>query len=335
MSTPCEGLYRFLDGELPPDAQDAFRDHLPGCEDCALAFQESLQLELLGQMALESPGAEPAAARPREWGRWDPRRGWVALAALAASLAALMLQRPDPWEEWRASVDTRSLEARVAYPEVALGHLRFVPDRGEAGAAPKAPVMKLGQMARLEAREDFHGVATAHLFNGSPGQARLFLAKMPPSADRDSDLAVVALQEALGTRADADLKLAHEKQQHLDHALELLDGVLRRDPGHLPALWNRALVLRELGLPLLAAESFKAVALHAETGWSAEAAENAQALSDETLRRDQAWKRAFAATRDLMTDLRARLPEAEAHSHPGIVRLAFYDAVRSAPSRED
>jgi tetratricopeptide (TPR) repeat protein len=336
MSTACEGLYRFLDGELPPEAQDAFRDHLPGCEACALAFQESLQLELLGQMALESPGAAPTAARRQGWGRWEARQGWVAMAALAASLMALMLHRPDPWGEWRASALPRSLEARVAYPEAARGYRGFVPDRGEEGAAaPKAPVMKLGQMARLEAREDFHGVATAHLFNGSPGQARLFLAKLPPSVDRDSDLAVVALQEALGTRAEVDLTLAHLKQRHLDQALELLDGVLRQAPDHLPALWNRALVLRELGLPLLAAESFEAVARQAEPGWGTEAAENARTLREETQRRDGAWRQAFAATRDLMTNLRARLPEAEAHSHPGIVRLAFYDAVRSAPSRED
>jgi tetratricopeptide (TPR) repeat protein len=339
MSTPCENLYRFLDAELPPDARNAFQDHLPDCEACALAFQESLQLELLGQMALEpSPGALPNPAQAAERWRWDSRQGWVAATmALAAGVAALLLHQPDPWHEWRVSNQARSLEARVAYPELAPRYRQFVPDRGEAGASPKLPVMTLGQMARLEAREDLHGVATAHLLNGSPGQARLLLEKMPRSADRDSDLAVVELLEALDTRAEGDLTLAHRKQTRLDQALELLDGALRQKPDHPPALWNRALVLRELGLPLLAAESFEAVALRPEPepGWRTEAAENAQRLRKETEQRRDAWKRAFAATRDLMMDMRARLPEAEAHGLPGIVRLAFYDAVRSAPSRED
>jgi tetratricopeptide (TPR) repeat protein len=336
MSSPCDGLGRFLDGALSAEEQSAFRDHLGGCEACATAFQESLQLELLGRMALELPSALPtSAALERRW-RWDRRHGWgAAAAALAAGLAALLLVpgfRPDPWEPWRASSQARRQEARVAYA-VASAHRPFVPDRAGPGAPPRPLVMTLKQMALLEEGGDLHGVAAAHLLNDAPRQARLFLERLPSSPDRDSDLAVVELQEALGTPVEG-LRPAHSKQTRLDRALELLDGVLRQSPDHLPALWNRALVLRELGLTLLAAESFEAVASHREPGWSAEAAREARKLREETRARASGWKAASEATRDLMTDPGAPLPLAQAHSHPGIVRVAFYDVVRSAPSRE-
>ncbi|WP_267146711.1 tetratricopeptide repeat protein [Pyxidicoccus xibeiensis] len=339
MSPQCHKLYLFLDGELGPVDEENFRHHLARCETCAAGLHEALQLEMLSLHALRDVNApalapaeeldfdapapmarEPASRRPRL--RALSRRGWavgVGAAVLAAGLAAFFVfapASPDVSQEvWLAQAPTRLLEARVAYPR-ADGHRPYTPMRGGPEAPSTAPPLPLRELADLEDAGDLHGIAAAYLVRKDLRQASDFLQRSPPSADRDSDLAVVALE-----------------QGHHEEALALLEGVLRREPEHPQALWNRALVLREMGLTLLAAEAFDAVAKRGEPGWSEEARIRARALRQETQARGRAWKAALAAVRDLMVDGQARLPLEEARQYPGIVRLAFYDAVRAAPSR--
>src|SRR5437016_3333695 len=81
--------------------------------------------------------------------------------------------------------------------------------------------------------------------------ATAYLGRAPPSPDVASDRALV--QRTSGQLSDA---------------LITLDGVLETAPRHAQALWNRALVLRDLGLPLSAAAAFDAVAALNEPGWS-------------------------------------------------------------------
>jgi tetratricopeptide (TPR) repeat protein len=263
MSTLCkEHLYRFLDGQMPADEQSVFREHLVGCEPCSRALQESLQLELLGQMALTAYPLEPPV-EARRAPRWHQvlRKRWVpGTVALAASVAVLMLvpgfgDRQALAVEWLVTAHGRPLEARLAYRAEDVPYQRHVPVEDSPGVA----ALPLKELARLEDRGDFHGIATACLLHGAPRQARAILERMPSSADRDCDLAVLALREALDTPAEG-LTLAHLKHTYLEQALELLEGVLRQAPEHPQALWNRALVLREMGLRLLAAEAFEAVA---------------------------------------------------------------------------
>ena len=97
--------------------------------------------------------------------------------------------------------------------------------------------------------------------HGELRQAADFLSRSAPSVDRDSDRAVVAMAEG-----------------DLPGALILVDSVLRQAPDHPQALWNRALVLRALGLPREAAEAFEGVARRGEPGWSEEAGIRARAL---------------------------------------------------------
>jgi anti-sigma factor RsiW len=51
MSTQCEKLYLFIDGELEQDECEHVRGHLAQCESCARNFQEALQLEVLAAEA--------------------------------------------------------------------------------------------------------------------------------------------------------------------------------------------------------------------------------------------------------------------------------------------
>jgi tetratricopeptide (TPR) repeat protein len=349
MSPQCNKLYLFLDGELGAVDEENFRHHLARCEPCASDLHEALQLEILGQYALrdvqlsEKPGPpvpdldldldlererepRPVSSLETARRRWPPRQGprgrraVGALVALVAGVAALVFLAPSrrevPREVWLAQASTRLLEARVAYAP-ADGHRPYAPMRGGSGTAPATPPLPLRELAELEERGDLHGIAAAYLVRGDLRQASDFLQRVPPSPDRDCDRAVVALEQG----------------QH-EEALALLEGVLRQAPDHPQALWNRALVLREMGLTLLAAEAFEAVARRAEPGWSEEALIRARALRQDTQARGRAWRAAFAAVRDLMTDEGARLPVEEARRYPGIVRLAFYDAVRAAPSRD-
>ncbi|MCP3140855.1 CHAT domain-containing protein [Pyxidicoccus xibeiensis] len=341
---PCRELPRFLDGEMSPEEQGRFREHLGTCDDCAQEFRDALQVELLGQMTMEEGPIRPRrpARRPHWWsGRWRDWRAWLAgVGVLVVGLVTLWLAPrvgggDAGGAEWLVAEASRPLEARLTYDVVDRHYRRFVPVRSgaEGGTPGRAKAPPLQELSRMDARKDFHGIATAYVMHGALGQARAYLERMSASADRDCDLAVVALEQAL-LEKPTEVNGAQLKQSYLDEALELLEGVLHGNPRHPQALWNRALVLREMGLTLLAAESFDAVARQAEAGWSDEAWTQARMLREDTLARGRDWKDAYAATQDLMTDPGARLPLDEAAQHPGIVRLAFYDAVRTATSRE-
>jgi hypothetical protein len=332
MSPHCNRLYLFLDGELGAVDEENFRHHLARCEPCASGLHEAMQLELLGMQVLgdtasaAAPRAvapvEPPRERARRWRLPHARQAVVGAAlALAAGLAAFVVLAPASSREaqpqvWLAQSPTRLLEARVAYAR-ADAHRPYAPMRGDTGT-PSAPApLSLRELADLEDAGDLHGIAAAYLLRKDLRQASDFLRRSPPSPDRDCDLAVVALEEG-----------------RPEEALALLEGVLREQPAHPQAQWNRALVLREMGLTLLAAEAFEAVAKQGEPGWSEEALLRARALRQETQARGRAWKAALASVRDLMVDDQARLPLEEARRYPGIVRLAFYDAVRAVTSRD-
>ncbi|WP_216669771.1 CHAT domain-containing protein, partial [Corallococcus exiguus] len=270
------------------------------------------------------PPSEPAEvmAPPPHPRRQRPH--WSHLGAFALALAAVSIWSTrvtrEPPSPWSAPEPTRPLEARLT--SVPLdGHRPYVPMRGGVPAAAPLP---LRELARMEDRQDWRGIASAYLLAGDARQALNYLGNAAASPDVDSDRAVA-------------LALAHagaSEQTALDEALAVLEDVLRKQPDHPQALWNHALVLRNLDLPLLAADAFDAVAKLGEPGWSAEARTHAGLLREQTLARGRAWKQAFAATQDLMADSNAPLPLKEAANLPGIVRLAFYDAVRAAPSKD-
>ncbi|ABF92024.1 hypothetical protein MXAN_4986 [Myxococcus xanthus DK 1622] len=340
MGTLCNRLSLFLDGELPPVDEENFRHHLARCDPCASGLHEAMQLELLGfhvmgdprvlaheqedapetWMASDAPTTRDTAEVPRRpYWRWAP----FAVGAVAAAIVLVLVVksagvRGSQQEVWLAQTSSRLIEARVAYAR-ADGHRPYEPLRAGVSGPPggAGSALPLRALADLEDQGDLHGIAAAYLVRKDLRQASDFLHRMSPSPDRDSDLAIVALE-----------------QGHPEQALALLDGVLRQAPEHAQAQWNRALVLREMGLTLLAAEAFDAVVKRGEPGWSEEARIRARALRQQTQARGRAWKGARAAVRDLMVDAQARLPLEEAKRFPGIVRLAFYDAVRAAPSRE-
>ncbi|RKI60834.1 CHAT domain-containing protein [Corallococcus sp. AB049A] len=240
----------------------------------------------------------------------------LAIPLMAAGVAALKPPAQPPpgsdtfWTERRAA---SRIEARLTHPEADRYR-----SRAPAGGCPvPAEPMPLGPLARMEAQQDWGGIAAAYALEGEWSQAASFLERTPASPERDCDLAAVAL-----ARGD------HER------ALRLLDGALAAKPGLAQALWNRALVFREMGLTLRASELFEEVARRNEQGWGREAHAQALALREATLERQRQWKAARDATLALMADPKAPLPMDAARQMPGTVRGVFYDVVRAAASKE-
>jgi hypothetical protein len=233
-------------------------------------------------------------------------------AALMAGLRSRRVAPVSP-ELFLTSAPVRMLEARVSYPGADVyrpyGPLRSAADAGRAAPAP------LSELARLESEGDMHGLAAAYLVRRNAEMAAPYLAKAGTSPDVASDQAIMALD-----RGDSA------------SALALLEGVLASRPTHAQALWNRALVLRDLELWALAAQSFDAVAALGESGWAQEATSRAQAARGR-LRGTEDWRKTSTWGQSLIVD-GARVPDDVLRAQPGIFRMYFYEALRAAPTVE-
>jgi tetratricopeptide (TPR) repeat protein len=268
-------VHAFADGELEPAEASAFREHLGTCERCQAELNDILQLQSLsGRLAAaqQAPHASAPVAKEEPppstvirpaWGRKRTALTVVLGGAVAAAFALAVLRAPSEGPgggaDALALAPTRSLEARLSYAG-ASGWRPYNVKR--SGNERPRELVPLETVAKLEKAGDYHGVGTSYLLRGEREQAADSLSRVAASSpDVDSDRAVVALSKG-------------EPRE----ALLLLDGVLEKAPQHAPALWNRGLVLRELGLDLLAARSFAQVAALNEKGWSDEARERQAAL---------------------------------------------------------
>ncbi len=321
MAGPCDELEPFIDGDLPPDAAQSFRDHLPECARCQRELTELLHLKLIGKRHIERVGTRSPSfsSAPGSLPRW----GRTALLA-AASLSVLLLLVMGVWSRsapspgqgdvWLADRPQRLLDGRLSYPAAD----RYRPPASKTmGRDRGAERLPLEELARLE-KEDPHGAAAAYLVRNDKGfttQALQHLQELPPSADRDSDSAAAKL--VIGEFLEA---------------LRHTDAALAKQPRHPQAMWNRGLALEELKLPLTAARAFRQVAALAEEGWAQEATQRAESLQGDATQRHARWNEAVAAGKALLEP--APIPLPESFSQFYIARLLFYDAVRAAPNRE-
>ncbi|HZI15047.1 MAG TPA: CHAT domain-containing protein [Myxococcus sp.] len=320
MNPQCAKLEAFVDGELEPVEAENFRHHLAQCGPCEERLTELLAMEMVDDDARRASEALPAASTPAAPVRALPvwrRKTWLMAVplALAAGLATLMLvpgREPDTAALFLAQAPTRSLEARVTHPG-ADRHRPYAVMRS-GGSGPQA--LPLRELARLEDAGDQRGIAIAYLLRGETSQASAILDKLPASADADTDRAVLALQRGAP-----------------EEALVLLERALKAEPRHPQALWNQGLALQQLQLPLRAAEAFEQVAALKEPGWSEEAAQRAARLRgvEQEERKDWEGMRNDCAR---MMDGEVLFTEQQVEARPGMARVCFYNAVRTATSPE-
>jgi hypothetical protein len=186
---------------------------------------------------------------------------------------------------------------------------------GSSGAARNAVTFEA--LAQLERRGDFHGIAAASVLAGDLARAATYLERASSDVGVAADRALLALANG-----------------HPREAVIRLDDVLAVNPRHPQALWNHALALRDLGLPLSSAAAFEAVAALGETGWAAEARIRGQELSTRIGERRTAYLRlANSNALQLATGPDAVTAET-ARRFPGMARVLLYDGVRGAGSAD-
>jgi hypothetical protein len=268
----CEALHAFLAGELAPAQADAFRDHLATCAACARELHDLMMVEALEQThsvaqvsgpnkankANKGGGGTGGRAAPAPTFRSQVSRLTAVVVPVLAAAAAWML-----WAHGRSAHDAkavvaplettpaRATEVRLAY---AAADAYRPYDVGRADGPRRHEDVPLAALAALESSGDLHGVGAGLLLSGDDARAEAALARAGSSPDVDADRAAVLLDEGK----------AHA-------ALEALDAVLAKTPAHPQALFNRALALRDLDVPLAAAEAFERAAALGENGWADEA----------------------------------------------------------------
>ncbi|WP_395850889.1 CHAT domain-containing protein [Cystobacter fuscus] len=331
MSTPCDSLQSFADGELSPADSQAFGKHLAGCERCQSELTRLLQLEQLGRRYLERHGQVEVP--------WHsiPRNRWLVAGAVVLSVAAILLLTPrlmgQPTtravpELWARQ--QRTLEARVTYPE-ADTYRPMVQSLMGAANAPRGTEVSHAVMGQLEDQGDQPQLVAAYLAGGTPdtSRAKQLLDRMRSEHKWDANVLC-----DLGTAHYVDAQAQDDSRRtgELREALRLFNEVLREAPTHVQARWNRALVYRDLGLPLLAMEDLAALErTEPDEQWRNEARDKRTRLAG-ALQRQANWQAADKAGFELISLGVPALPEALRYVDVPLMRRDFYHAVRARTS---
>ncbi|WP_233262272.1 CHAT domain-containing protein [Vitiosangium sp. GDMCC 1.1324] len=333
MSTPCDSLQAFADGELPPTDAQAFGMHLAECERCQTELTRLLQLEQLGRRYLERHGPVEVP--------WHaiPRNRWLAAGAAVLSAVAVLLLLiiprftggptsravPELWARQQ-----RTLEARVTYPAADTYHPMVQSLMGAANA-PSGAEVSHAVMGQLEKWGDLPQLVAAYLAGGTPDtpRAKQLLERMRRERTWDAN---VLCDLGVAHYVDAQAQQDALRTGELREALRLFNEVLRGAPTHVQARWNRALVYRDLGLPLLAMEDFAALErTETDAQWRNEAREKRKRLEG-VLQRKANWEAADTAGFELISRGVPALTEALRYADVPLMRRDFYHAVRARTS---
>ncbi|TSC34516.1 CHAT domain-containing protein [Corallococcus sp. Z5C101001] len=322
MAGPCDNVAAFVDGELSSDEAEVFRQHLPDCARCQREIPLLLQLDFLGRELVERAPTPMEVLRSVPF----PRNGWrrpvslVAASFAAGLLVAIVGARFIPQQpSARLAISPsayRLLEPRLSPPDADV--YRKLPDRlMSSGAGANTEGIPHALLGELRTRNDLQELSAALLAQNQAVLAEEALVKLDglaASAEKESD------------RAAALLILSRHGE-----ALKAADRALAMRPGMPQALWNRALALRELHLPRLAARVFDQVTTLGEAGWAEEASRNVAGLRRASMDGEERWHSVEEAGRALLEGVPDLLPAG--FSQAPSARLYFYDAVRAAPDR--
>jgi cellulose synthase operon protein C len=283
MTSTCENLHAFADGELTSAEHEQFAHHLADCHHCGSGLETIFILGALAEQAqvdrlaaAQSPGlAWMRGAFWRRWRRWrwpnlsGRRLAWVTTALGMTALVLVTLDSIGPGGQGDPGVvlnelqsrPYRSTEARLAAPEFEA----YRPLSNERGLEEKAidslTTFRQDALGALEARRQHHLLGVIYLLGKQYSRAERALADAPEVPEVWNDRAVLAYLRG-----------------HSDDALRWAERALSAWPGYGPALWNRALALEQQGRTPEAVQAFETCAARSEPGWSAEATLRARAL---------------------------------------------------------
>jgi cellulose synthase operon protein C len=253
-----------------------------------------------------------------------PLRWLLAIGLLLAAAGALFAHRSyGRWSHRQAVAalfgdrhpgEGRALALRLSYVAADRYRPHQPSPSSAAGQAGRGQRLDRGAMARLERAADLPGLIAAHVLSGDQQRAATLLDELAPTADVLSDRAVLWSREP----------------GQLPRALEAVEGALALRPDHPQALWNRGLLLDQLGLPLAGARALRRAAALGEPGWSAEAGERAVALERQWQERLNSYARADLDAERIKAGA-APSPQTLTN-YPDLARLAFLVAVREAGS---
>lgn len=320
MTSPCEDVTAFADGEMSDDRAAAFREHLMTCDVCRLALVEAMQLDVrLGEL-----GDRPPPRARRRW--WPAAAAGVAVAAAGVVTVSLLASAPVAVVTVATTEDVipvdqpRPSPVRLVWAGASTYHPEPEAMMGTAGAT--AVQIPGAVIARLEKIHDERGRAlVTFLSGGRPADAAQRLRELEtaqPSPALTSDRAAIELLATTNDNVEPVLRALERLQASPDLAV-------RR-----AAQWNYALALARLELPYAAADAFERIAKDGEPGWSKEAAERAKTLRLASSLQT-AWARADTEGRE-MARSGLLISDASIAAAPGVARAHLYEAVRAAPS---
>lgn len=254
-------LAMFVEAKLRREELEAVTHHLRQCRRCRQA----------------SGGSGPfnTSQQPERSGRAN-RRIWLGVAAaivlISVAVAGIVVQRIfDPMRRLQ-QVDRRSYSGRLVgldYAPFAISRSITSPDLRALAAA--AELQQQAKSAPTPPNLQRLGAAELVLGNADESVEALRRAQelAPNDASILSDLAAAHLQRAASGREDSYLE-----------ALKYATASIRRDPGLLPAWFNRAVALEEIGPRRLAQVTWQQY-LNLDTGslWSLDAKRHLQVLN--------------------------------------------------------
>lgn len=330
MKMPCDDLDTFVDGELPADDAQAFRDHLATCAGCQHALRGRM-LEAVVMGHGEEDCLCPAVRRfiipfpSRRRSQWVMLTGGV---AMAAAIVLLLVRRPHDAQPEVAQVDNvqlaaeRRVEVRFSEPAFDVHRPLLVM---RASGQPQSEPISIAIVAGFEQHGRMNAVVAARALGGEVHAAIDSAKHLPATARSLSDRAALELLAVTGQ----DSVPRARQEQAADRAISLTSDALRMDPSCVQAMWNKALALRLLGLPLEAARVFEDIARRGEPGWSKEARSNAQDLDSRYKAVVQDRKRLAKEISEMISGRSPLTPERARHA-PSEARKALYQAIATA-----
>jgi len=270
-SDPCpdaETLAAFLDGKLRRAEIPPVLAHVDTCARCMRAV-----------VSADSESDSASEAVPRRW-------PWIAIAAaiLLALLTIPAIRNTSP-EERLVKLAPRS--ARVLEPRLS-GDFAWAPWRGPMRSTERATdperLQLAGAAGDLVARADREKSADAQRDAGVAlvmiEEPLAAVSRLHDSASREPDAKVWS--DLAAAKYAAAMQL--ERPSLYPEALADADRALRIDPRLPAALFNRALILEQLGLTTLAREAWQRyLAVDASSPWATEARERLARLPETTV----------------------------------------------------